>query len=171
REQVLQLLERADVLVEGYRPGVMERLGVGPEVVLKRNPRLIYGRMTGWGQDGPLATAAGHDINYIAITGALNAVGPADGGPLPPLNLVGDYGGGSLYLVTGILAALWETQRSGKGQVVDAAISDGVVNMMANVMSHQLRGLYNEQRGANMLDGGHPYYGAYETADRQYIAI
>ena len=171
REQVFALLERADVLVEGFRPGVMERLGFSPEAVAARNPRLVYGRMTGWGQEGPLAQAAGHDLNYIAITGALHAIGPAGGAPVPPLNLVGDYGGGSLYLVVGILAALHEARQSGRGQVVDAAISDGVINMMGNFVGHALRGIYREQRGSNMLDGGAPYYGAYETADNQHVSI
>ncbi len=171
RDAVLAVLERADALVEGFRPGVMERLGLGPEIVARRNPRLVYGRMTGWGQQGPLAAAAGHDINYIAITGALYAIGTADGGPLPPLNLVGDYGGGSLYLVVGLLAALLEAQRSGRGQVVDAGISDGVIHLMSNLVGRQLRGAYAERRGANLLDGGHPYYASYETADGRHVAI
>ena len=171
REQVLQLLERADVLVEGFRPGVMERLGLGPDDLAARCPRLVYGRMTGWGQHGPLALAAGHDLNYIAITGALHAIGPAGGPPVPPLNLVGDYGGGSLYLIVGILAALQERQRSGRGQVVDAAMSDGVISLMSNFVAHSLRGLFKEQRGSNMLDGGAPYYGVYETADAKHVCI
>ena len=171
REQVLALLEKADMLVEGFRPGVMERLGLGPDAVAARNPRLVYGRMTGWGQHGPLAQAAGHDLNYIAITGALHAIGPAGGTPVPPLNLVGDYGGGSLYLVVGLLAALHEARQSGRGQVVDAAITDGVISMMANFVGHAMRGSFREQRGSNMLDGGAPYYGAYETADGQHVSI
>lgn len=170
REQVLQLLANSDVLVEGFRPGVMERLGLGPDPVLARQPRLVYARMTGWGQDGPLAQAAGHDINYIAITGALHAIGSAER-PVPPLNLVGDYGGGSLYLVVGILAALHESRRSGQGQVVDAAISDGVVSLMAQFIGWQQRGLHEERRGVNMLDGGAPWYGVYETADDQYASL
>lgn len=157
-EQALQLLECADALVEGFRPGVMERLGLGPEVVAQRNPRLVYGRMTGWGQHGPLAQAAGHDINYIAITGALAAIGEAGRKPVPPLNLVGDYGAGSLYLVSGLLAALLHARATGQGQIVDAAICDGVLSLMSNNQSHRLRGLYVEQRGSNMLDGGAPYY-------------
>jgi len=169
--QVLDLLVHADLLVEGFRPGVMERLGLSPEAVAGRNPRLVYGRMTGWGQDGPLAQAAGHDINYIAITGALAAMGEAGRGPVPPLNLVGDYGGGSLYLVAGLLAALLEARASGHGQVVDAAICDGTLSLMSNNQSHRLRGLYQEQRGSNMLDGGAPYYTTYETSDAQYVAI
>ena len=171
REQVLGLVERADVLVEGFRPGVMERLGLGPDVVATRNPRLVYGRMTGWGQQGPLALAAGHDINYISITGALHAIGPAGGAPVPPLNLVGDYGGGSLYLIVGILAALQERQRSGKGQVVDAAMTDGALSLMSNFVTASLRGNFKEQRGSNMLDGGAPYYGTYQTADAGHICI
>jgi len=171
RERVLALIDRADVLVEGFRPGVMERLGFGPDVVAQRNPKLVYGRMTGWGQDGPLSAAAGHDLNYIAITGALHAIGPESGPPIPPLNLVGDYGGGGLYLVVGILAALLEARRSGSGQVVDAAISDGVVNMMASFVGFALRGAHSEERGKNMLDGGAPYYRTYETADGEYVSI
>jgi len=171
REQVLQLLDKADVLVEGFRPGVMERLGLGPEVVAARNPRLIYGRMTGWGQHGPLAQAAGHDINYISIAGALHAIGPAGGPPVPPLNLVGDYGGGSLYLIVGILAALHEAKSSGRGQVVDAAMTDGVISLMTNFVAQGLRGVFREERGVNLLDGGSPYYGVYETADARHVCI
>jgi alpha-methylacyl-CoA racemase len=171
REEVWQLLEQADVLVEGYRPGVMERLGFGPDAALARNPRLVYGRMTGWGQDGPLAQAAGHDLNYIAISGALHAIGPQGGAPVPPLNLIGDYGGGSLYLVVGVLAALHEARASGKGQVVDAAMTDGVLSLMTNFVSHQMRGLFQEQRGSNMLDGGAPYYGVYETKDGEHVTL
>jgi alpha-methylacyl-CoA racemase len=171
REQSLDLLELADALVEGFRPGVMERLGLGPEAVARRNPRLVYGRMTGWGQAGPLADAAGHDINYIAITGALAAIGEAGRGPVPPLNLVGDYGGGSLYLVTGLLAALLHARATGEGQVVDAAICDGVLSLLSNNHSHRLRGLYRDGRGANMLDGGAPYYTTYETADGRHVSV
>lgn len=170
-EQVHALLEQADVLVEGFRPGVMERLGLGPEVVARRNPKLVYGRMTGWGQQGPLAQAAGHDINYISIAGALAAIGEAGGPPTPPLNLVGDYGGGSLYLVMGILAAVIEAQRSGQGQVVDAAICDGVNSLMSLFHSQSLRGKFHEQRGTNTLDGGAPYYSVYETADGAYVSL
>lgn len=171
RESVLSLLGKSDVLIEGFRPGVMERLGLGPVEVYRRNPRLIYGRITGWGQQGPLAASAGHDINYIGITGALHAIGTADGGPVPPLNLIGDYGGGSLYLLVGVLAALHEAHTSGRGQVVDAAITDGVINMMSNFVGRSLRGAFVEQRGSNMLDGGHPYYGAYETSDGRYVSL
>jgi alpha-methylacyl-CoA racemase len=169
--QVLDLLAEADVLVEGFRPGVMERLGLGPEVAAARNPRLVYGRMTGWGQAGPLAQAAGHDINYISIGGALAAIGEPGGAPVPPLNLVGDYGGGSLYLVTGILAAVIEAKTSGKGQVVDACISDGVISLMSLFQMMALRGSHVERRGSNMLDGGAPYYGVYETADGEYVSL
>jgi len=171
REEVFRLLDKADVLIEGYRPGVMERLGFGPDAVLARNPRLVYGRMTGWGQEGPLAHAAGHDLNYIAITGALDAIGPKDGPPVPPLNLVGDYGGGSLYLIVGVLAALREAGRSGRGQVVDAAMTDGAISLMTNFVSQQIRGTFNEKRGTNMLDGGAPYYGVYETADGLHVTL
>jgi len=172
RDEVLGLLDHADILVEGFRPGVMERLGLGPDVAMARNPRLIYGRMTGWGQDGPLAQAAGHDINYIALTGALHAIGPAGGPPVPPLNLVGDFGGGSLYLVVGLLAALHEAQRSGQGQVVDAAITDGALSLMSYFVASAMRGTFDEtRRGSNMVDGGCPYYGVYETADGKYVSI
>ena len=169
--QVMDLLAQADVLVEGFRPGVMERLGLGPEAVAERNPRLVYGRMTGWGQDGPLAQAAGHDINYISIAGALAAIGEAGRAPVPPLNLVGDYGGGSLYLVVGILSAVIEARRSGRGQVVDAAICDGVVSLMSLFQVQGLRGTHTEQRGSNMLDGGAPYYRVYETADGGFVSL
>ncbi|AIJ49363.1 carnitine dehydratase [Comamonas testosteroni TK102] len=171
RTQVLELLTRADALVEGFRPRVMERLGLGPEVVAQRNPRLVYGRMTGWGQTGPLAQAAAHDINYIALSGALAAIGEKSRQPVPPLNLVGDYGGGSLYLVMGILAALLEARRSGLGQVVDAAICDGVVSLMSNNQGHTLRGIYQEERGSNMLDGGAPYYSVYVTSDGHSVSL
>ena len=170
-QQAFGLLDHADVLVEGFRPGVMERLGLGPAAVLARNPRIVYGRMTGWGQHGPLAHTAGHDIDYIAITGALHAIGSAGGPPVPPLNLVGDYGGGSLYLVVGVLAALHEARRSGCGQVVDAAMSDGVVSLMTNFVAHGLRGNFHERRGSNLLDGGAPFYGVYETADAKHVAV
>jgi len=171
RKQVLELLAHADVLVEGFRPGVMERLGLGPERVAGVNPRLVYGRMTGWGQDGPLARAAGHDINYIALTGALAANGERDSTPLPPLNLVGDYGGGSLYLVVGILAALLEARESGCGQVVDAAICDGALSLMSLAQGQRLRGKFAEERGSNMLDGGAPYYASYRTSDDKYVCV
>jgi alpha-methylacyl-CoA racemase len=171
QQTVLALVACADVLIEGYRPGVAERLGLGPEDCLRVNPRLVYGRMTGWGQDGPLASRAGHDINYLAIGGILNGVGRAGERPVPPLNLIGDYGGGSMFLLTGILAALWERERSGMGQVVDAAMLDG-----ASVLAHMLWSMYgggawNGRRGENFLDGGAPFYDTYECADGGYIAV
>lgn len=171
RDAVLQLVDEADVLIEGFRPGVMERLGLGPDTLLERNPRLVYGRMTGWGQHGPLAHSAGHDINYIAITGALHAIGPAGEGPVPPLNLLGDFGGGSMFLLMGILAALHERARSGLGQVVDAAISDGVLSLMSYFVAAARMGQFVEQRGSNRLDGGAPYYGVYETSDGGHMAL
>jgi alpha-methylacyl-CoA racemase len=167
---VLELLDRADALIEGFRPGVMERLGLGPDVVLKRNPRLVYGRMTGWGQTGPLAKTAGHDINYIAIAGALAAIGP-ESHPVPPLNLVGDYGGGSLYLVAGLLAGLIAAQRTGAGQVIDAAICDGTASLMSIVTDLSASGHYSERRQANMIDGGAPYYRTFPCADGKHVAI
>jgi len=171
-EVVLQLLESADVLTEGYRPGVMEKLGLGPDVCLARNPRLVYGRMTGWGQEGPLSHAAGHDINYIALTGALAAIGRDDSGPVPPLNLLGDFGGGSLYLVMGILAALFERGHSGRGQVIDAAITDGVISLMGAIQGFAGIGLWDaSQRQSNMLDGGAHYYDTYQCADGEWISI
>ncbi|TGD93058.1 CaiB/BaiF CoA transferase family protein [Methylobacterium nonmethylotrophicum] len=164
------LLERADALVEGFRPGVMERLGLGPDVVLARNPRLVYGRMTGWGQDGPLATTAGHDITYMAVTGALAAIGPAER-PVPPLNLVGDYGGGSLYLVAGLLAGLLSAGRTGRGQVVDAAICDGAASLMAMFSELSSQGRWSDRREANLLDGGAPWYRTYACRDGRHVAI
>jgi alpha-methylacyl-CoA racemase len=168
---LLQLIDTADALVEGFRPGVMEKLGLGPDVVLARKPSLIYGRMTGWGQDGPLSQAAGHDINYIAISGALDAIGRGDSGPVPPLNLVGDFGGGSLYLVMGLLAALLEAQRSGQGQVVDAAITDGVISLMAAIQGFKAMGLWDGGRQSNMLDGGAHYYDTYQCADDKWVSV
>ncbi|MEU2951512.1 CaiB/BaiF CoA transferase family protein [Streptomyces xanthochromogenes] len=168
---VLDLVERADVLIEGYRPGVAERLGVGPEDCLGRNPRLVYGRMTGWGQDGPLAQRAGHDIAYIAITGTLGMIGGADGGPVVPANLVGDYAGGSLYLVIGVLAALQHARGGGTGQVVDAAIVDGTAHLATMIHGMLAAGGWQDRRGANLLDGGCPFYGTYETSDGQYMAV
>lgn len=165
----LSLMEQAHVVIEGFRPGVMERLGLGPDAAHARNEKLIYARMTGWGQEGPLAHAAGHDINYIAITGALAAMGEQGRAPRPPLNLVGDFGGGSLYLVVGILAALLEAQRSGKGQVVDAAIVDGTVSLMA--MAYGLRAAANGPREERLLDGSAHYYRCYECADGRYVAV
>ena len=168
--QALDLLAHADALIEGFRPGVMERLGLGPDVVLARNPRLVYGRMTGWGQTGPLASAAGHDINYISITGALAAIGGKDK-PVPPLNLVGDFGGGALYLVVGVLAALVEAGKSGKGQVVDTAMCDGAASLMSMFFDMTAIGRWREERDSNMLDGGAHFYGVYECKDGQFISI
>jgi alpha-methylacyl-CoA racemase len=170
-ETCLQAVGKADILIEGFRPGVMERLGLGPDQALARNPRLIYGRMTGWGQDGPLAQTAGHDINYIAITGALEAIGPAGGVPVPPLNLVGDYGGGSLYLAFGIAAALFEREASGKGQVIDAAIVDGTASLMAMASGVLARGLGTMTKGKSLLGGSAPFYRCYECADGRHIAV
>jgi alpha-methylacyl-CoA racemase len=168
---VLRLVERSDALIEGMRPGVMERLGLGPEPCLQRNPRLVYGRMTGWGQTGPLAQAAGHDLNYIAITGALHAMGNADRPPTPPLHLVGDMGGGAMMLAFGIVSALLETSRSGQGQVVDAAVCDGVSTMATMYHAMLATGQWSLQREANMLDGGAHFYGCYTCADGKFISI
>lgn len=165
------LIGQADVLIEGFRPGVMERLGLGPDVAQAQNPKLVYGRMTGWGQQGPLAMAAGHDINYIALTGALHAIGHKDGRPVPPLNLVGDFGGGSLYLAMGILAALYERQQSGQGQVIDAAMVDGAASLMTMFFGMKGAGMWSDTRGANMLDSGAPWYDTYECADGKHVAI
>jgi alpha-methylacyl-CoA racemase len=165
------LLAGADVLIEGFRPGVMERLGLGPDACLRANPRLVYGRMTGWGQTGPLAHTAGHDINYLGITGALHAIGRPDEPPVPPLNLVADFGGGSMFLILGILAALFERSKSGHGQVVDAAMVDGVPAMMGLLHGMMARGQWSEQRGCNLLDGGAPFYRTYRTADGKFISV
>jgi alpha-methylacyl-CoA racemase len=170
-ELLLRLLDTADVLVEGYRPGVAERLGCGPDVCLTRNPRLIYARMTGWGQDGPMARRAGHDINYLAMTGALYPLGSADRPPPPPLNLVGDFGGGGLYLAIGVLAALLERQRSGLGQVVDAAMIDGVTSMLTAFHAMRDAGTWSSAREDNIVDGGAPWYRCYATADGGYVAV
>ena len=171
RDAVLRIVERADVLIEGFRPGVAERLGLGPAECQARNPRLVYGRMTGFGQTGPLAQAAGHDLNYIALTGALDAIGPAGGAPVPPLNLVGDYGGGALYLAFGLMAALFERQSSGRGQVVDAAMVDGAASLMSMFHGMLAAGGWPGKRGENLLDGGAPFYGVYETADGKHVSI
>jgi alpha-methylacyl-CoA racemase len=168
---VLRLVEQADVLVEGLRPGVAERLGVGPDVCAARNPGLVYARMTGWGQDGPLAPRVGHDINYAAITGALGAIGEPGRKPVPPLNLVADFGGGSMFLVTGILAALLERSTSGRGQVVDAAMVDGVSTLLAMTWSLRADGAWQDARGSNLLDGGAPFYDTYPCADGRYVAV
>ncbi|MDX6352380.1 MAG: alpha-methylacyl-CoA racemase [Streptomyces sp.] len=171
REEVLALVEHADVLVEGFRPGVAERLGLGPEDCLARNPRLVYGRMTGWGQHGPLAPRAGHDINYLALTGALHAIGRPGERPVPPLNLVGDFGGGSMFLLTGVMAALWERERSGRGQVVDAAMVDGIGVLLQMTWSLRGMGVWSDERGANLIDGGAPFYDTYACADGRYVAV
>ena len=169
--KALDLIGAADVLIEGFRPQVMERLGLGPDVVLKRNPKLVYGRMTGWGQEGPLAQAAGHDINYIAITGALDSFRAANGETVSPLNLVGDYGGGALYLVVGVLAAVIEARASGKGQVVDAAMCDGVSSMLTMFHSMKATGRWTDQPRTNLLDGGAPFYRTFECKDGGFMAI
>jgi alpha-methylacyl-CoA racemase len=169
RDRVLGLLARADVLVEGYRPGVAERLGLGPAEVQAANPRLVYGRMTGWGQTGPLATSAGHDINYISLTGALHAIGTAEG-PVPPLNLVGDFGGGSMLLVNGILAALVQRATTGVGQVVDAAMVDGVAVLLAGILELRPLGMWTDDPADNILDGAAPYYRTYRCADGGFMA-
>ena len=168
---VKRLIDRADVLIEGFRPGVTERMGLGPDDCFPTNRKLVYGRMTGWGQDGPMARAAGHDMNYIALTGALNAIGPADGPPVPPLNLVGDFGGGTLYLLVGVLAALLEARQSGKGQVVDAAMVDGAASLMTTFYGLKAAGLWSNTRGANLLDGGAHFYSVYETGDGKFVSI
>lgn len=169
REAVQGLVTRADVLLEGFRPGVMERLGLGPEPLLAQQPRLVYGRMTGWGQDGPMASVAGHDPNYLALTGALHAIGAAGGPPVPPLNLVGDFGGGAMVLVAGVLAALLKVRAGGPGQVIDASIVDGALQLMAPIYGMRAQGLWDDRRGRNLLDGGAPFAKAYETADGKYI--
>jgi alpha-methylacyl-CoA racemase len=170
-DAALKLIDQADALIEGFRPGVMERLGVGPDVCLKRNPKLVYGRMTGWGQEGPLASAAGHDINYIALTGALHGIGHSNTKPVPPLNLVGDFGGGALYLAFGIVCGLVEARKSGKGQVVDAAMTDGSASLMAMFYGMSSLGMWADKRGANLLDSGAHFYDTYETKDGKYIAL
>jgi alpha-methylacyl-CoA racemase len=170
-ETVLRLVESADALFEGFRPGVMERLGLGPEVCRERNKRLVYGRMTGWGQDGPMAKAAGHDINYIALAGALHAIGRKGEKPVPPLNLVGDFGGGGMLLAFGLVCALLESQKSGEGQVVDAAMVDGTASLMAMFFSMSAGGAFSDQRGSNMLDGGAHFYDTYETKDGKHVCI
>ncbi|MBL8319990.1 MAG: CoA transferase [Burkholderiaceae bacterium] len=172
REAALRLITRADILIEGWRPGVAERLGLGPDDCSARNPGLVYGRMTGFGQSGPLSQAAGHDINYIALTGALHAIGPSEGKPVPPLNLVGDYGGGALYLAFGLMAALFERQRSGRGQVVDAAMVDGAASLLSIFHGLMAAGRWNDsERGANLLDGGAPFYDTYTASDGRHVAL
>ena len=170
-ETVLRLVEGNDVLIEGFRPGVMERLGLGPDVCLERNPGLVYGRMTGWGQTGTLAHAAGHDINYISLTAALHSIGEKGRRPTPPLNLVGDFGGGGMLLAFGVVAALFERGRSGKGQVVDAAMTDGSALLMNGILGMMNSEMWLPERGSNMLDGGAHFYGTYETKDGKYVSV
>ena len=169
-EAVLKLLESADGLIEGFRPGVMERLGLGPDVALARNPKLVFGRMTGWGQTGPYAKAAGHDMNYIAITGALHAIGTEDK-PIPPLNLVGDFGGGALYLAFGLMAGIISARETGKGQVIDCAMSDGAASLMAMFYGFKGAGMWKDERRSNLLDGGAHFYDTYQCADGKWISI
>lgn len=171
RKAARDLIRDADGLVEGYRPGVMERLGLGPDELLADNPRLVYGRMTGWGQDGPLARAAGHDINYIAITGALNAFGRAGEKPTPPINMVGDFGGGGMMMAFAMLAGILSARSSGQGQVIDCAMADGASLLMSMIWGFRAQGIWSDERGANYLDTGAPYYDTYETADGLHIAI
>lgn len=171
REVMLELVAKADVLLEGFRPGVMERLGLGPDACHVRNPKLVYGRVTGWGQDGPLAQAAGHDINYIALSGMLHAMGRADAPPAPPLNLVGDFGGGAMMLAFGVVCAVLEARQSGKGQVVDAAMIDGSALLGAMMYGLRAYGTWDDKRESNMLDGGAPFYDTYACADGKFIAV
>ena len=170
-ETVLRLIESADGLIEGFRPGVMERLGLGPDVCLERNPRLVFGRMTGWGQSGPYAMAAGHDINYIALSGALGSIGRKGEAPVPPLNLVGDFGGGGMLLAYGMVCGLLSATRTGAGQVIDAAMVDGAATLMAMFFTMTEIGVWNEERGTNMLDTGAPFYDVYECSDGEYVSI
>ncbi|MEB3031203.1 CaiB/BaiF CoA transferase family protein [[Mycobacterium] nativiensis] len=171
REHVLRLIDEADLFIEPYRPGVAERLGIGPDVCLARNRRLVYGRITGWGQDGPLAATAGHDINYIAITGVLHAVGRAGGPPQPPLNLVGDFGGGTMFLLLGMLAALHQRDITGVGSVIDTSIVDGTLSLAGFILGLRNEGQWSDDRGTNLLDTGAPYYDVYQTADDNWVAV
>jgi len=168
---VLRLIDRADALIEGFRPGVMERLGLGPSLCLARNPKLVYGRMTGWGQDGPIARTAGHDINYIALSGVLHTIGEAGGPPVPPLNLVGDFGGGALYLAMGVLAGIISARLSGKGQIVDCSMVEGSASLMTMMYAALASGAWTEERGKNRTDGGAHYYHVYQTKDSEHVAI
>ncbi len=171
-EALLELIDKADILIEGFRPGVMERLGMGPEVCLERNPKLGFGRVTGWGQEGPLSKSAGHDLNYIALSGALHAIGRSnDEPPTPPLNLVGDFGGGTMFIVVGILAALHEVKNSGKGQVVDAGMVDGALSLMTSIYGMHAGGTQSDERASNILDSGAHFYNTYETRDGKYVSI
>ena len=170
-EVALRLVKQADALIEGFRPGVMERLGLGPDVCMARNERLVYGRMTGWGQEGPLAPAVGHDINYISLVGALHSIGRKGEAPVPPLNLVGDFGGGGVYLALGVVGALLEAHKSGKGQVIDVAMIDGAASLMTAIFGLRAAGRWTDERGDNILDTGAHYYNVYETSDGKYIGI
>ena len=170
-EAALKLIEQADAVIEGFRPGVMERLGLGPDVCMARNPRVVFGRMTGWGQEGPLANAVGHDINYIALIGALHSIGRKGEPPVPPLNLVGDFGGGGVFLALGVVGALLEAQKSGKGQVIDVAMIDGAASLMTAIYGLRAAGKWTDNRGENILDTGAHYYNVYETSDGQYLSI
>jgi alpha-methylacyl-CoA racemase len=171
RELILDLCEQADVLIEGFRPGVTERLGLGPTDVATRNPKLVYGRMTGYGQEGPLAQRAGHDINYIAVSGALWPMGRRGERPVPPLNLVGDFGGGSMFLILGVLAAVLKARETGEGQVVDAAMVDGSASLLTMTHAFLNVGMWNDERGTNLLDSGAPFYEVYETSDSKFVAV
>lgn len=171
KARILDIVAAADVVIEGFRPGVMERLGLGPEECLARNPQLVYGRVTGWGREGPLAHEAGHDITYIALTGALASIGPAGGAPVPPLNLVGDFAGGAMYLAFGVAAALASMRSTGRGQVVDAAMVDGATHLMSFIYGLRQAGIWTLERGANPADGGSPFYGVYATADGRWLAV
>ncbi len=171
-ETLLELIDKADIVIEGFRPGVMERLGMGPDVCLARNPKLVFGRVTGWGQEGPLSKSAGHDLNYIALSGALHAIGRSnDEPPTPPLNLVGDFGGGTMFIVVGILAALHEVKNSGKGQVVDAGMVDGALSLMTSIYGMHAGGAQSDERASNILDSGAHFYNTYETRDGKYVSI
>jgi alpha-methylacyl-CoA racemase len=170
-DMLLRLVDVADALIEGYRPGVAERLGIGPDVCLARNRRLVYGRVTGWGREGPLAQAPGHDLNFIALSGVLNAIGHREGRPVPPLNLVGDFGGGGMLLALGVCAALVHAARAGVGQVVDAAMIDGSAQLMTSIFGMRAQGRWNEARGSNLIDSGAPFYDVYETSDGRYVSI
>ncbi len=171
RDTVLHMIDQADAVIESFRPGVVERMGLGPDVCLTRNPRLVYARLTGWGQAGPYAQMAGHDINYIALSGVLHAIGSPEGPPVPPLNLVGDFGGGAVYCAFGVVSALLHAQRTGQGQVVDAAMVDGAAALLTMVVGFQRGGIWSTRRGDNLVDGGAPYYSAYETSDKKYVSI
>src|SRR5438874_12509726 len=168
---ILKMIDRADALIEGFRPGVMERLGLGPDICLGRNSRLVYGRMTGWGQDGPIAHTAGHDINYIALSGALYSIGEAGGPPVPPLNLIGDFGGGALYLAMGVLAGIISARVTGKGQVIDCSMVEGSASLMMMMYGALAAGAWTEERGKNRTDGGAHFYNVYETKDGEYVSV